>query len=125
MQYEAETPEAYLDALENDWRKEKLQEVRQMLMKEAHGLTEGIEYKMLCYSDDSQDIFHLNAQKDYVSLYLGDIKKVADSEKMLEGFSMGKGCIRIKKSVQLSATRLNDFIDAVVAFRKAGGDTDC
>ena len=33
MQYEVKTPSEYLEQLENDWRKEKLMQVREMIKK--------------------------------------------------------------------------------------------
>lgn len=67
MQYEAKNPNEYLDQLENDWRKDKLEQIREMIKSNGPDLKEGIEYKMLCYSNGKQSIFHLNAQKAYVS----------------------------------------------------------
>jgi uncharacterized protein YdhG (YjbR/CyaY superfamily) len=84
MQYEAKNPNEYLDKLENDWRKDKLKEIREIIKSKGRELKEGIEYKMLCYGKEEKNIFHLNAQKSYVSLYAGNIDKVANSKTLLK-----------------------------------------
>jgi uncharacterized protein YdhG (YjbR/CyaY superfamily) len=125
MLYEAKTPEAYLSMLEEDWRKEKLLQVRAMILQLAPQLEEGIQYKMLAYKLDGHAVFQLNAQKNYVSLYVGNISKVERGAEPLQPFSLGKGCIRIKKSLDLNSTQLDIFIQEVLDTWKQGGDTDC
>lgn len=125
MQYSATTPEEYLETIENDWRKEKLLAVRKMIQDNDADLEEGIAYKMLSYGYANQNIFHLNAQSAYVSLYVGDISKVEQAETLLAPFNLGKGCIRIKKRVDLAETQLNEFIKLVIEKNKQGGDTGC
>ncbi|KGX92111.1 hypothetical protein N781_17530 [Pontibacillus halophilus JSM 076056 = DSM 19796] len=125
MQYDAGTPEDYLQQLEDDWRKEKLLFIRELILKEAPELQEGIQYKMLSFGDGTTTLFHLNAQKAYVSLYVGDINKINDSETLLEGLDVGKGCIRIKKSKNISETGLQPFIQKAIQAWKSGSDLSC
>ncbi len=125
MQYDVISPNEYIEALDNDWRKETLNAVRKMILSHDLILEEGIEYKMLCYRLDGHSIFHLNAQKAYVSLYVGDIGKVHQSNELLKPFDTGKGCIRIKKSVNLEDTALNEFIIRTIDIWRKGGETDC
>jgi len=125
MQYEVKTPSEYLDKLENDWRKEQLEQVRHMIKKHAPGLKEGIEYKMLSYSMNGKSIFNLNAQRSYVSLYVGTINKVDGAEDLLRHFDTGKGCIRIKKKVEIHESGLEEFIRRTVELWKRGNNTDC
>jgi len=125
MHYKANTPDEYLSDLENDWRKEKLVEVREMVKSNGPELVEGIEYKMLGYGDGEKNIFHLNAQRAYVSLYVGTIDKVENARELLKDFELGKGCIRIKKSQELEKTSLNAFISEVIRHWREGKDTDC
>ena len=110
MQYDVKTPDEYLEIIEKDWRKDKLLEVREMIEKNGPELTEGIYYKMLSYSYNDNVIFCLNAQMAYVSLYVGDVDKVENSRQMLKEFNIGKGCIRIKKSIDLQGSNLEKFI---------------
>lgn len=123
MQYKANTPQQYLEELTDDWRKEKLLEVVQLLQKEGAHLIQGIEYNMLSFSDETGTVFNLNAQANYVSLYVGDAAKVDASGETLKGFNKGKGCIRIKKSNEVQ--QLGAFIKLALSKRAAGGDIGC
>ena len=125
MQYDVTTPKEYIAKLEDDWRKEKLKELRSIIKTIAPKLEEGIEYKMLSYKDSKGSVFHLNAQKNYVSLYVGNAEKIDTDGKLLEGIDVGKGCIRIKKSVNIPDTMLDEFIARTVDLREQGKDIDC
>lgn len=125
MQYEAKTPSEYLLNLDNDWRKKKLQTVREIIKKHGPDLIEGIEYKMLSYSNNEKTIFNLNAQRAYVSLYVGTINKVDNAQELLKDFDKGKGCIRIKMKVDIQETGLEEFIRRTIELWKKGGNTDC
>ncbi len=125
MQYEVNTPQQYLDALENDWRKQSLQELRSLIKTKAPQFKEGINYKMLSYSDDNGVVFHLNAQKNYVSLYVGDSRKIDTEQGLLKDLDIGKGCIRFKKTDVISESRIDEFISRTVEMRSAGKDIDC
>lgn len=79
MQYDAKNPEEYLKLLEGDWRKENLLAIRQLIFDYAPELEEVIRYKMLNYEKDDRYVFALNAQKHYISLYVGTIDKIENS----------------------------------------------
>lgn len=125
MQYNVNTPEQYFSELEADWRKETLAKVREMIQTHGPALSEGIEYKMLAYQLNGKTVFHLNAQQNYVSLYVGNTQKVENSDDMLKGLDLGKGCIRIKKSINLNETGIEEFIKATIDIHMAGQNTDC
>lgn len=125
MQYDAKNPEEYLAMLEDDWRKEKLLAIRQMILDYAPELEEVIRYKMLNYGKGDDYVFALNAQKHYVSLYVGNIEKIENSEALLEGYNCGKGCIRVKKSIKIEETGLEQFIHKAIDMWRSGEDTDC
>ena len=125
MQYEVKTPSEYLEKLEKDWRKDKLEQVREIIKKHGPDLKEGIEYKMLSYGNNGKTIFNLNAQRAYVSLYVGTINKVENADELLKYFDTGKGCIRIKKKIEIQNTGLEKFIKRTIELWKKGGDTDC
>lgn len=125
MLYDVETPSEYLEALADDWRKEKLMSVRELIGKHGPDLKEGIRYKMLAYEHGNDMIFNLNAQQAYVSLYVGNVEKIENAKELLKEFSIGKGCIRIKKSIELSETNLEAFIKNAIDVWEKGGDTDC
>jgi uncharacterized protein YdhG (YjbR/CyaY superfamily) len=116
----------YLSKLENDWRKEKLSEVRELLLSYPE-IKEGMNYGMLSYGDGSEDepVFHLNAQKNYVSLYVGDISKIDPDHSILKGLNLGKGCIRISKTKNISETGLKEFIEKTINLWLEGKDIYC
>jgi uncharacterized protein YdhG (YjbR/CyaY superfamily) len=80
---------------------------------------------MLCYRDKKGIIFHLNAQKNYVSLYVGDIHKIDPDGSLLKGIDKGKGCIRFKKNTSLSETGIEFFIEKTIQLWKEGKDIYC
>ena len=125
MQYDAKTPMEYMDGLDEDWRKEIIQEIRKLILSKASDIKEGINYKMLCYRDEQGVIFHLNAQKNYVSLYVGNASKVDTDGSLLEGIDRGKGCLRFKKSTDLSLTNIDRFIAKTIEMWKEGRDVYC
>lgn len=125
MLYNVKTPSEYLKKLDKDWRKNKLIEVREMIKKNGPELIEGIKYKMLSYEYDDKIIFSLNAQQAYVSLYVGNVDKVENARKLLKEFNIGKGCIRIKKSIDLQESNLEKFIANTIEIWRKGGETDC
>jgi len=70
-------------------------------------------------------LFHLNAQKTYVSLYCGDSKKIDPQGTLLTGLNMGKACIRFTKAIVVSETAIEAFIKKAVDLSKAGQDIGC
>lgn len=125
MHYEASTPAEYLGALEDDWRKEKLMGLRQLILEQSSEIQESINYKMLCYSVGEITVLHLNAQKNYVSLYAGNIEKIDPNGELLEGLSLGKGCVRLSKSKAVSASRIDEFITQAVKLAQKGIKLGC
>lgn len=124
MIYNAENPEEYLKLLEPDWRRDWLLELRAMLLSHDQ-LQEGMEYKMLAYGNATGSLFHLNAQKGYVSLYVGDSVKIDPQGELLAGLDIGKGCIRFRKSNIPYKTRIGEFIARAVALWREGAELGC
>lgn len=125
MQYDVKSPEEYLKQLPDDWRKEKVNALREIIKVKGPKLAEKINYKMLAYGDEENLAFCLNAQKNYVSLYVGNASKVDPDGRLLEGLNVGKGCIRFTKSVEISDTRIDEFIKRAVEMWENGEDFDC
>lgn len=125
MQYDVATPDAYLKALEADWRRDTLLSLRALIREKAPELVEGIAYKMLSYSDATGIVFGLNAQKHYVSFYVGNASKIDADGALLAGLDCGKGCIRFKKSVAVENTRIEAFIERAAELARSGVDTGC
>lgn len=125
MQYDASTPAEYMKRLEDDWRRGTVQRLRETIRERAPGLAEGINYKMLSFADGDGVVFHLNAQKNYVSLYAGDLDRVDVDGSLLKGLSRGKGCVRFGKSARVADTRIGEFIERVMALRRDGTKLGC
>lgn len=125
MQYDVKTPTEYLNHLEKDWRLEAVQQLRKIIQAKAPNLVEGIHYKMLSYSDSGGVLFQLNAQANYVSFYVGDIKKVDPEGSLLKGLNQGKGCVRFKKTNNIAETRIAEFIERIIKMRAEGKDFAC
>ncbi len=125
MQYDVKTPGEYMDALEDDWRKTAVAELRQLVSNYAPELTESIKYRMLSYDDAAGGVFGLNAQKNYVSFYVGDAARIDPDGSLLAGLNLGKGCIRFRKTQPVSSTRIEVFIARTMEMRRAGLDIGC
>lgn len=125
MLSDATTPSDYIDRLEDDWRRDRLQTIRAIIQKQAPQLTERINYKMLGYGVGDTCAFHLNAQRAYVSLYVGNASRIDPDGDLLEGLSVGKGCIRFFKSTEIAETRIDEFIARAFEMWRAGEDIDC
>ena len=82
-------------------------------------------FAMLGYSDDKGFVFHLNAQKNYVSLYVGDAKKVDPDGALLSGINVGKGCIRFSKTTPISEAGIGEFVRRAIGMWKRGEDVGC
>lgn len=125
MQYDVNSPKEYLDQLPDDWRKKKVKAIRKIIKDKGPQLTEKINYKMLAYGDGDKIAFCLNAQKNYVSLYVGNASKIDPDGKLLEGLNRGKGCIRFSKSIEIADTRIDEFVGRAVEMWEQGEDFDC
>lgn len=126
MQYDVATPAEYLEVLEDDWRRDMLLELRDLILESGPQLAEGIEYKMLVYKDEAgESVIALNAQKHYVSLYVGTSSKVDPDGSLLDGLDCGKGCIRFKKTKKIAETRIDEFIRRALELHAEGVDISC
>jgi len=121
----SKTPREYLKKLDHDWRRTTLLDIRTIILRQAPKLDERMHYKMLGYGIDDDYVFHLNAQKAYVSLYVGDAWKIDPAGELLGGLSVGKGCIRFGKAVNVSHTRIDEFIARTVRLWSEGDSIDC
>ena len=125
MLYDVKTPSEYLESLEEDWRKSHLLKIRNMIQKAAPKIVERINYKMLAFGSDTEELFHLNAQQAYVSLYVGNIETIDPDRKLLSAYSLGKGCIRFRKTSDLDDPGLKTFIDKALDLFREGDAVDC
>ncbi len=104
MKYEADSPDAYLTAIDDDWRKDRLLAIRDMLLA-VPDMREGIGYGMLQYRLHGDVFAHLNAQKAYVGVYLGDLERIDPGAAIRGKMNCGKSCVRVRKSDDLEAVQ--------------------
>jgi len=104
VQYDAKTPKEYLALLDDDWRRERLLAIREMLLK-VPGIVEGIGYGMLQFRVDGEVFAHLNAQKAYVGVYLGELERIDPGAKIRGGMNCGKSCLRVRKRDDLGVVK--------------------
>ncbi|MEL7026897.1 MAG: DUF1801 domain-containing protein [Pseudomonadota bacterium] len=123
MQYDVETPDQYLAALDHDWRRVALLTIRQTLKEVAPDWEESIAHKMLCYSDANGAVLHLNAQKAYVALYVGDIDALDPDGSLTAGINRGKTCLRYSKSKDVGDPRIRQLFERIAERRKMGHHT--
>ena len=71
----------------------------------VNGVGVAIAYGMLGFERDGSVFCHLNAQKAFVGLYLGDVARLDPDGGLTSGLNVGKGCIRVRKSDDLDALR--------------------
>lgn len=127
MEYHANTPDEYISAVrnDNDWRLEKLESMRALIKSKAPEIVEDIKGSVLRQSDTARVLCCLHAQKNHVGLYVGEVKTIDADGKLLNGIDVGKGCIRIKKSLVIADTRIEEFVEQAVALWKTGVDLSC
>ncbi len=115
MQYDAATPDAYLKMLDDDWRRERVLALRDVFLR-LDDIEEGMAHGMLQYRRNGEVFAHLNAQKGYVGVYLGELEKIDPGAAIRGKMSCGKACLRVKK---------RDGVEVATALieRKAQGAT--
>lgn len=121
----AKTPNEYIEQLDHDWRRETLLALRDIIKAKGPALEERINYKMLGYGDAETEVFHLNVQKAYVSLYVGNAAKIDPGGTLLAGLNVGKGCIRFKKTDEIADTKIEAFIGRAIELWQRGEDVAC
>lgn len=100
MIHDAANPAEYLDALEADWRKERLLVIRDIFLA-VPGVAEGMKYKMLGYDVGDKGLGVLNAQKGYVSVYMDPLTALDPDGTLLAGMDYGRSCLRVKKRTDM------------------------
>ncbi|MEM6384537.1 MAG: DUF1801 domain-containing protein [Pseudomonadota bacterium] len=125
MLSDASNPKQYLEQLPEDWRRRTLLELGSIIHETASDLTESMSYGMLGYGAGDSFAFHLNAQRNYVSLYVGNASDIDPSGELLKGLNVGKGCVRFTKSKSPGDTRISEFIARAHEHWKTSGQTGC
>ena len=84
---------------------------------------ECIKYKMLAYGRN-KGMFSALTKKG-MSVCMWVISARSNASALLEPFNIGKGCIRIRKSIDIPKTGLEEFIRSAVALWRKGEDSSC
>lgn len=125
MIHKANSPAEYLEVLDVDWRRDTLLEIRSQILSHSD-VVEVMNWGMLGYKIDEKEPFiHLNAQRGYVSVYVGNIDKIPGAEELLAGYNRGKGCLRLTKTKSPKDAPIVEFIRRAIAFYRSGGDIGC
>jgi uncharacterized protein YdhG (YjbR/CyaY superfamily) len=119
VQYKANTPDAYLSEIDDDWRKERLLEIRQAMFELVPAVAEDIGYGMLRFARQGHVLCHLNAQKSFVGLYLGNVATLDPDGEITSELNVGKGCIRVRKKDSIDVLRT--LISRKAAMPAVGG----
>lgn len=120
MKIEAETVEEYWANVPDDWRRERMLAIREMILELAPDAQETLGWGMLRYAlDQTEDriICHLNAQSRYVGLYLGDVAHLDPEGEITEGMDVGKGCVRVRKGEEIE--KIRELVERKVAARRS------
>ncbi len=93
MQSDAKDVDEYLAEVDES-RREALTRLREYCLQILEGYEESMEYGMPSYSKDGVVEVGFASQKRYISFYLLKEDVINEHRDLLEGLSVGKGCIR-------------------------------
>jgi uncharacterized protein YdhG (YjbR/CyaY superfamily) len=76
---------------------------------------EGVRYGMPCYQRDGEAEIGFAAQKRYLSLYVLRADVLAAHRHRLQGYSIGRGCVRFPKNAASDLELISDLVRATAA----------
>ncbi len=101
MKSKATTVEKYLAEVPEEQRP-ALETLRELCLDELTGYEEEMQYGMPSYSRDGSAMeVAFASQKNYISLYVLRESVIEANTYLLDGLSVGKGCIRFKRPEQV------------------------
>jgi uncharacterized protein YdhG (YjbR/CyaY superfamily) len=118
VQSKAKTVEGYLAELPEE-RRAVVALLRGLILKSVPGAKEGMQYGMPCYSLGAV-LCAVAAQKGHYSLYVSDAKAVNRFRSQLGKLSVGKGCIRFRKTEELPLDVLSQILSTAAERRRSG-----
>ena len=111
MKSEATTVEGYLADVPEE-RRQALETLRTLCLDELAGYEEG----MPSYSRDGTAVeVAFASQKNYISLYVMRESVIKANTNLLDGLSVGKGCIRFKRPEQIDPTVVRPLLSGAAA----------
>jgi uncharacterized protein YdhG (YjbR/CyaY superfamily) len=115
MKSEATTVEGYLADVPEE-RRQALETLRTLCLDELAGYEEGMQYGMPSYSRDGTAVeVAFASQKNYISLYVMRESVIKANTNLLDGLSVGKGCIRFKRPEQIDPTVVRPLLSGAAA----------
>jgi uncharacterized protein YdhG (YjbR/CyaY superfamily) len=115
MKSEATTVEGYLADVPAE-RRQALETLRTLCLDELAGYEEGMQYGMPSYSRDGTAVeVAFASQKNYISLYVMRESVIEANTNLLDGLSVGKGCIRFKRPEQIDPTVVRPLLSGAAA----------
>lgn len=101
MKSKAPTVEEYLAEAPEE-RRSALETLRGLCLDELTGYEEGMNYGMPSYSRDGATVeVAFASQKNYISFHVLRESVLEANMHLLDGLSVGKGCIRYKRPEQI------------------------
>lgn len=97
-------------------RRPALETLRALCLDELTGYVEGMQYGMPFYSRDGNAVeVAFASPKNYISLYLLRQSVVDAHAHLLEGLSVGKGCIRFRRAEQVDPAIVRPLLSGSAA----------
>jgi uncharacterized protein YdhG (YjbR/CyaY superfamily) len=118
VQSKAKTVDGYLAELPEE-RRAVLALLRGLIRKSMPNATEDMQYGMPCYSLGAL-VCSVAAQKGHYSLYVHDAKAVGRFRSQLGKLSVGKGCIRFRKTEDVPLDVLSRILSTAASRRTSG-----
>jgi uncharacterized protein YdhG (YjbR/CyaY superfamily) len=117
LQSNAVSVDDYLDELPAD-RRAEVSVLRDLIRDAAPNAVEGMRYGMPSYELGKQ-LCALAAQKQYLSLYVMDLKLLEEIRPRLGKLDCGKGCIRIRHFDDAPLDVLRELVSRAASRREA------
>jgi uncharacterized protein YdhG (YjbR/CyaY superfamily) len=115
LKSEATTVEEYLADVPEE-RRPGLETLRSLCLEELAGYEGGMQYGMPSYSRDGSAVeVAFASQKKYISLYMMRESVARTNAHLLDGLSVGKGCIRFKRPEQIDPTVVRPLLSGSAA----------
>jgi uncharacterized protein YdhG (YjbR/CyaY superfamily) len=118
-----QTVDAYLADVD-EARRPSLSALRAIIRAAVPQATESIRYNMPAYEYEGM-LCAFAAQKHYLSFYLLNGEVVDQHRELLQGLSVGKGCIRFKNISNLAETTIRTLLRAAVTANESHFNDHC
>ena len=111
MRSQASSVAAYIEEAPAE-RREALELLRRLCLEELPGFIEAMRYGMPSYERAGEVEIGFASQKAYISFYVLRRAALEANVSRLEGLSVGKGCIRFRRSEQIDEETVRALLEA-------------